>query len=356
MEKDNLINISIKTDILTEVLNNISDNLSILDEVGNVIWANSSYIRRLGKNFKDITGQKCYALWHNLNSPCSNCPCFKAFKTKKIEIYEKTTPEQRHFLLIAIPFKTKYNKKLVFEIGREITEKKIIEKYVEFIQMKAFTNIVNELCHQLKNIFTGIYGFAQLLKEDIQNEKAHKRLNSLMNSIKKGNDFLKALEKFRRVDTENKIFDLNYLLISMEDSLKEIIDNENIKLKISPYVKPCLINFDPILIREVLIELTKNAKFAILDKGTIEIKLEKVNSEVILTIEDTGKGMTEEDIKKCFEPFFTSDPRKFGLGLTIVKNIVEKMNGWIEINSYPNVGTKVKIYFPEVTLPQELDI
>ncbi len=356
METNNPINISISTDTLTEVFNNINDNLSILDEAGNVIWANNSYLRRLGKNFKDVIYKKCYSLWHNLNSPCTDCPCFKALKTNKIEIYERSTPEQRHFILIAIPFKTKENKKLVFEIGREITEKKLTEKYVEFIQMKAFTNILDDLCHQLKNIFTGIFGFAQLLKEDIQNEKANKKINGLMNALKKGNDFLKALEKFRRLDTENKIFDLNYLLISMEDTLKEIIDNENIKLKISPHEKPCLINSDPFQIREVLIELTKNAKFAIEDKGTIEIKLEKVNSKVILTIEDTGKGMTEEEIKRCFEPLFTTDPRKFGLGLTIVKNIVEKMNGWIEINSYSHVGTRIKIYFPEATLPQEQDI
>ncbi len=66
--------------------------------------------------------------------------------------------------------------------------------------------------------------------------------------------------------------------------------------------------------------------------------------------------MNEETLQRCFEPLFTQDPRKFGLGLPIVKNIIQKHNGTIEIKSSPNAGTTVKILFPSATLQQEQGI
>ncbi len=356
MAIDNLISFDFKSYTLTEIFNYIEDNLSILDEECNILWANKAYYNRLGKQFGEIIGKKCYSLWHHLSSPCPNCPCVKTFKTDKTEVNDRITHEGRHFILVGIPLKTKDNKKLVFEIGREITEKKLSkEQYIEILQLKAFNSLINDFCHQLNNIFTGIYGFTQLLRKDIQNEKNEKHFIKLTDSINKGIQFLKTLERLKNIRTEEKIFDLNYLLISMKHALKELINNDNITLNISTNVSSPLIKGDVFQIRELLIELIKNAKNSILDKGTIDIKVDKIDFKVILIVKDTGVGMSDNVLKKCFEPFFTTDPSKFGLGLTIVKNIVEKMNGSLEIKSEPSLGTTVRIYLPEATLPQEQD-
>lgn len=356
MAIDNLISLDLKSYTLTEIFNYIEDNLSILDEECNILWANKAYYNRLGKQLGEIIGKKCHDLWHNLNSPCPNCPCVKTFKTDKTEVNDRITPEGRHFILVGIPIKTKENKKLVFEIGREITEKKLSkEQYIEILQLKAFNSLINDFCHQLNNIFTGIYGFAQLLRKDIQNEKSEKHFIKLTDSINKGIQFLKTLEKLKNIRTEEKIFDLNYLLISMKHVLKELINNDNITLNISTNVSSPLIKGDVFQIRELLVELIKNAKNSILDKGAIDIKVDKIDAKVILIVKDTGVGMSDKVLKKCFEPFFTTDPSKFGLGLTIVKNIVEKMNGSLEIKSEPSLGTTVRVYFPEAILPQEQD-
>lgn len=356
MEIDNLISFDLEDYTLTEIFNYIEDNLSILDEKFNIFWANKAYNNRLGKQFEEIIGKKCHKLWHQMNSPCPNCPCVKAFETDKTEVNEIITPEGRHFILVGIPIKTKENKKLVFEIGREITEKKLSkEKYIEILQLKAFNTLINDFCHQLNNIFTGIYGFAQLVRKNIQNEKSKKHLIKMIESINKGIQFIKTLEKLKNVTTEEKIFDLNYLLISMKHILKEIINNESITLNISTNVSSSLIKGDTFQVKELLFELVKNAKNSILDKGIIDIRVDKIDSKVILTVKDNGVGMSEKILKRCFEPFFTTDPTKFGLGLTIIKNIVKKMNGSVEISSEPYKGTTVKVYFPEATSQQEQD-
>lgn len=351
MQIENLISLNLENEKLTEIFDNIYDNLSILDEECNIIWANKQYYNRVGKKYNEILGKKCYSLLYHLSSPCHDCPCVKSLKTGKTEIAKKITQEGRYFILVGIPLKTTDGKKLFFEIEREITEKN-----VENFQIKTLNNLLDDFCHQLSNIFTGIYGFAQILEKYIQVQKAHNYYDKLINSIEKGIDFLKKMEKLKNINTTNIVFDLNNFLISMKNSLYDIVSQKNIELNISTCSLKSLIRGDPFQIGEMIFELVKNAKDSILDKGTIDIKIEKIDSEVVLIIKDSGIGMNEKILEKCLDPFFTTDPKKFGLGLTIAKSIAERMGGSITIKSNPDSGTIVQIYFPEAILPQEQDI
>lgn len=342
------------------IFDNIEHNLSILDKDLNVIWSNKAYIERLGMNVGDIRGKKCYALWHKRVSPCEGCPCVKALKTGNIETEERISDEGRHYILTGIPVKENGEIKAVFEIGREITEKKLVDaKFKEIIKLEAAYEIIDNLAHQFNNIFNGIYGFAQLLRKHEKSEDSSNFIEKLIDSVERGSKFIKALLALKTSPSAMKVFDLNFLLISMKEMLKDIA-GEKIKLEFSLSKENLLIKGDPLQLKEVLNELLQNAKNAISNNGVILISTEKIKMDsgekILLTISDTGHGMNEETLQKCFEPLFTHDPRKFGLGLSIVKNIVQKHNGFIEIKSSPNSGTTVKIFFPSATLQQELDI
>jgi len=341
------------------IFNSIEHNLSIMDKNLNILWSNKAYIERIGMNAEDIYGKKCYALWHKRISPCEGCPCVQALKTGNIETGERISNEGRHYILTGIPIKENGKTKAVFEIGREITEKKFVdEKFKEVIKLEAAYEIIDNLAHQFNNIFNGIYGFAQLLRERAENEDTLNFIEKLIESVEKGSKFIKALLALKTSPSAMKVFDLNFLLISMKEILKDMV-GEKIKLEFSLSKENLLIKGDPLQLKEVLSELLQNAKNAILDSGVIVISTEKIKMDseekIVLTISDTGHGMDEETLKRCFEPLFTHDPRKFGLGLSIVKNIVQKHNSFIEIKSSPNVGTTVKIIFPSATLQQELD-
>lgn len=339
---------------LTEIFNNIDDNLSILDSECNVLWANKAYCDRLGKDFSEISGKKCYSLWHHLSSPCVNCPCIKALKTNRTELVERITAEGRHFILIGIPIVNNMRRKLVFEIGKETTSNKLIdERAIELAKANAINHIIGEFSHQFKNIFTGIYGFTQILMKEIRDKKQVDVLEKLIKSLEKGKSFLKALERINSSTFTDVVFDLNYLLISIKNALNELIHDKKIKLNLHLSKSPSVIRGDPSQIREIIIELIKNAKDSIENEGLIDLIVEKKKSKVILTVKDNGVGMDRLSKQKCFEPFFTTDPRRFGLGLTIVKNTVERLSGSIRIKSFPGTGTTVKIYFPEAILPQE---
>lgn len=349
MKINNIFNFDISAEDLTEILNNIDHNLSLIDEEFNILWANKAYIDRLGRKYNQVIDKKCYSLWHHRDKVCENCPCDKALKTHKVETNERITAEGRHYLLTVIPLKYSKNKKQIFGIGREITETKIAkEKYKEVIKSQAINSILANFIHQLTNILTGIYGFAQLLEKNIEDEKLQKYLYNLIIASKKGISFVNALKKLKPTISDEAIFDLNYLLISLKNIIKEIL-GDDIILETSLSEIPQIIKGDPLQIKELIIEILKNAKNSIQGNGVVSISTEKVNSKVLLKIKDSGQGMDEKTLKKCFDPLFSTDPKKFGLGLTIVKGIVETHNGYIEIKSKKDSGTTVNIYFPSVT-------
>lgn len=353
---EDLINSILKNESLIQIFNSIEDNLSIMDEECNILWANKIYCERLGKKYDEILGKKCYSLWHHRNSPCPDCPCIRTFHTNKIETIEKKTAEGRYFLLTGIPITLTNGKKAVFEIGKEITEQKVSkEKFSQTIRVQTVNSILNNFCHHLNNIFTGIYGFSQLLMKDIKDETTKNKFLKLIKIIERGINFSKSLEKLKISNYEENVFDLNYLVISMKNTLNDIVSCKDIELKISLSKDSPIIKGNIMQIREILIELVSNATEAIQKKGTIWISTDKVSSKVLLLVKDSGYGMNYHVLKKCFEPFFSTNPQKLGIGLTLVKNIIEMHDGSVEIESQPDSGTTVKIYFPAAILPQEQD-
>ncbi len=345
---------------LVSIFENIEYNISIMDKELNVLWSNKAYAERLGMNPEDVKGKKCYSLWHKRSSPCEGCPCVKALKTGNIENAERISDEGRHYILTGIPLKENGEIKAVFEIGKEVTEKKIIdEKIKEAIKLEGIYEVLDNLTHQFNNIFNGIYGFAQLVKEKVANKNYSLYIEKLIESVEKGAKLIQALHALWKIPSIAKVFDLNFLIISTKEVLKNIA-GEKINLEIYLSKETPLIKGDPQQLREVLVEIVQNARNAIPEHGVISVSTEKIRTDseekIVLTISDTGHGMDKETLQKCFEPLFTQDPRRFGLGLSIVKNIVQKHNGFIEVKSSPDAGTTVKIFFPSATLPQEQDI
>ncbi len=105
---------------------------------------------------------------------------------------------------------------------------------------------------------------------------------------------------------------------------------------------------DPNQIRQVLINLLTNAIHATSSRGKICVEVEKRDNQIVLSINDTGKGIPRENMEKIFEPFFSDKPpgEGTGLGLFVTREIVEKLDGTIHVESRVGVGTTVKITVP----------
>ncbi len=105
--------------------------------------------------------------------------------------------------------------------------------------------------------------------------------------------------------------------------------------------------FDTERIMRVLQNLAENARKAMGKEGTLEIKGYEEEGNLILEVEDTGEGMEPEVLEHIFEPFYSSSKSGgTGLGMVIVKSIVEAHDGAIDIASTPGEGTRVRIAIP----------
>ncbi|MCG2582318.1 MAG: ATP-binding protein [Marinobacter sp.] len=101
-------------------------------------------------------------------------------------------------------------------------------------------------------------------------------------------------------------------------------------------------------INQVVMNLLINAAHAIDDFGRITIRTCQQQNNVLIEVEDTGKGITQDNLNRIFEPFFTTKPigKGTGLGLSLSFNIIEKHNGHIDVSSVPGEGTRFRITLP----------
>jgi len=103
---------------------------------------------------------------------------------------------------------------------------------------------------------------------------------------------------------------------------------------------------DQDLLYRAFLNIFINAMQSINDGGTISIRWEEGKENFRMEIEDTGSGISQENVKKIFNPFFTTKERGSGLGLSIVNKIIEVHRGRITIASREGQGTKVSIRLP----------
>lgn len=284
------------------------------------------------------------------------------------------------FILIILymyRLKSKSEKKMKVALDNtvyEIEERKKVEKEKQQIQEQLFQSqkleslgrLAGGIAHDFNNLLTGIMGYAELLKikhDDKQQIESRAADTIFKNSIA-AQELTKQLLRFARKGKYNLVpLNLNNVIEETVNVLEKIIEkNIIINYDLDHYVKN--IDADENQIIQVLTNLIINAKDAMPEGGEIMFKtgnvyISEANSSlypeiikpgdyVLLSISDTGIGMTKDIIDQIFEPFFTTKGKDkgTGLGLATVYGIVKNHNGYIFCQSQPNAGTTFTILFP----------
>lgn len=200
--------------------------------------------------------------------------------------------------------------------------------------------------HELKNPLSRIKAAAAILRPDLEKSGDEKSEllkiidNEVMISTKIINDLLDFSRDRRAILKPNNINDI------IENTLSRLRIPQHITLETQlEYGLPPL-NLDDGQIQQVLINLVMNAIQALDDGGKIYIRTEKDPEWVRLMVKDTGCGMATEQVERIFEPLYTTKPKGIGLGMSIVKMLIEKHDGKIDVESRQNIGTTVTLSFP----------
>ena len=261
----------------------------------------------------------------------------------------------------------------------DITERKRAEEKMSTLQeqlrqsqkMEAIGHLAGGIAHDFNNLLTVIKGYSQLslkelrdegpLKEDIQEiEKAADRASTLTSQL---------LAFSRQQIFEMKVLDLNTLLKDLDKMLRRII-GEDIDLVTLLNKDLGSVKTDFGQIQQVILNLAVNARDAMPSGGILTIETANVELDesyafihidttpgqyVMVSVSDTGVGMTPEVKERIFEPFFSTKEKGkgTGLGLSTVYGIVKQSSGNILVYSEPGQGTAFKIYLPRVDEPLE---
>jgi two-component system, sporulation sensor kinase D len=201
--------------------------------------------------------------------------------------------------------------------------------------------------HEIRNPLTGIKGFIQLLSEKYKDEESQLYFSVIKKEINRINQIVSeflmlgkpTVQKFERHDLQEIIEELSPIIDSQAH-----LHNVVYQTFIEPAPLTVLCSKDHI--KQVILNLTKNALEAMPLGGVLTVSLSKENDVCKLEISDTGQGIPEEALSKIFTPFFTMKNTGTGLGLVVCQRIIHMHKGKIEVKSKINEGTVVTIFLP----------
>lgn len=350
------------------LLDAIPDSITLQSRDLKVIWSNKTANSRTPEHLSDIQGAFCYHRWHGRTEPCAECPVLRSFTSGEEARVIIETPDARVWDVRTVPIRSDNGEiDNVIEVSRDITEhRKLEEQLLQSQKMDAVGQLAGGIAHDFNNILTAIIGYGQIIHMKMAaDDPLTIHVRQILESAERAADLTRRLLAFSRkqIISLNPI-DLNHTVARIGKLLSRLI-GEDIELQISLAEKDCFVMADSGQMEQVLMNLATNARDAMPSGGLLTIStdivqideafmaahnLMKAERYAVLTVADTGNGMSEEMKEKIFEPFFTTKEvgKGTGLGLSVVYGVITQHNGAITVDSEEEKGTTFRIYLPAI--------
>ncbi|MET0962839.1 MAG: ATP-binding protein [Noviherbaspirillum sp.] len=244
-------------------------------------------------------------------------------------------------------------------------------------KMEAIGQLTGGIAHDFNNLLAGIIGSLDLMRHRLnagQTQDQLRHIDMATASAQRAATLTQRLLAFSRRQTlDLKPVDVNELVAGMADLLSRTL-SRNIELTFRLAPDPWLAYSDANQLENALLNLALNARDAMNEGGKLTITTRNVmlderyastrpelnpGAYLMLSVSDTGTGMTPEVIAKAFDPFFTTKPmgQGTGLGLSMIYGYVKQSSGHVAIHSHPGQGSTVTLYLPRhsagLPAPQE---
>lgn len=228
----------------------------------------------------------------------------------------------------------------------DLTERRIIEQELRKKEHMALIGEISAgMAHELRNPLASISGSVQYLQKRLKMDDDTGNLMQII--VTETQRLSKSIEDFLLFSREKPLhkttFNLTELLNEMVQ-ITEIANQGNVKLRKDYLQHAVWLNADYEKIRQLIQNLISNSVKAIEKSGDIIIALDRRKSRIRLSVKDQGIGMDSESIKEVFTPFFSKFSKGIGLGMAIVKKIVDEHQFDIDISSERGRGTEVTIW------------
>lgn len=258
----------------------------------------------------------------------------------------------------------------VFRALREAEETRQLhssqQKIIEQERLGALGQMASGIAHDFSNALTPVLGFSEILLNHPENLQDRKKLIDYLTMINTAaRDAMSIVARLREFYRGRKKAD-PFLPVNLKQITEQVVLLTRPRWKDQALAKGAVIKVeteldpasrilgDDAAMREVLTNLIFNAVDAMPRGGAILIRSWVDESQVYLETSDTGKGMSEEVRRRCFEPFFSTKGRSgTGMGLAMVYGVIRRHEGSIDVRSEPGQGTAFLIRLPRLTPSQE---
>ncbi len=366
--------------LFRSVWENSVDGMRLTDENGMIVAVNTAFCKLVGMTQEQLEGKSFNIVyepgmdWEAMKR-CHRESFLAGRVKEKIEKQCKLHDGREVVFEITDSFVESGGKpRLLLSLFRDVSLHKRLEEQLRQSQkMEAIGQLAGGVAHDFNNILTIILGHATLLTMSPLDAKAQMSAAQIKQASERAAGLTRQLLAFGRKQIVNqRPMDLNRVVGGMTEMLGRLL-GEDIALQLNFSGEPSVVEADPTMLEQVLLNLAVNSRDAMPRGGRLAIRIAHCEIDtayirkyveatqgryVCLSHTDTGSGIPPENLARIFEPFFTTKElgKGTGLGLATVYGIVKQHKGWIEVESEINQGTTFKIYLPateaEVPTPE----
>ena len=322
------------------------------------------------KKMKEIIKESVIRDTECPSDPLDYSKAFRDGELKRYQVdYKVITPqgEEKWISDCSLPIRDEETGKVIGALGilNDVTDRKKLEaQFLQSQKMEAIGRFAGGIAHDFNNLLTAMQGYADMAMMEVDEaEPLYRDLKQIRSAVVRAADLTRQLLLFsRKQPMEFVPININRVIEDLLKMLKRLIGEDvSIIMNLNPNL--WCVRADKGNIEQVIMNMAVNSRDAMPEGGKIIIRTENVVLDgedthnlvesypgkfVILSVADTGIGMSDEIIQHMFEPFFSTKEigKGSGLGLSVVYGIVKQHEGWINVESYPGKGSTFRIYLP----------
>lgn len=351
-------------ELLVSLLNNIPEGVAVLDGTGRFLFSNRRFAQLL--NLPDISSSASIAKL--IEDPPLHSLVQEALK-KREELFQRELEvliPRPMILQVTLVYERSGKTELSILIFRNVTQAELsTREHFQMQNLESLVGLAAGIAHEIGNPINSMAIHLQLISKALKQlpSKESKKIEPSLNVIR---EELKRLDKIvrnflgatRRKPLRFEMSAVHDLLTKTITVLEPELKAANIRViqEHDERIPDFLI--DPERIYQVFLNIVKNAVHAMPDGGMLRIRTQLKDKLCLIQFQDTGIGISEENLPKIFDAYYTTREGGSGLGLMIVYQIIREHGGRIEVTSKRSAGTKFTLILPlrkeKLGLPEPL--
>ena len=353
--------------LLSLVIDQIPDDIVILDASSCVVDINRAAMDRLGGNREDFLGKQCWEALAGFKGICE-----PEADAARWEIVRKGGKCEEVFTTIDAKGRMQYFRVYMYPVldetaevshvmvlRRDITQGTYMERRLQQSEkLAAVGELSTYVAHEIRNPLFAIAGFANsLLRSSSLDDKARAKVSIILEESNRLDKILKSLLNFSRptLGMEGQV-DVSLVAVQTMELMGLACQKQGIEVKVEVAPGLPMAKGDPELVKQCIINMVKNSMEAMPEGGALVMRCFLRSDNVVMELEDTGRGIAPENLDQVFNPFFSTKDKGSGLGLAMTKKILDEIGGSVELESEVGKGTTVRLVMPPLIAAEETDV